>query len=468
MTRKVAQETRDVYNGYQPTNRLYLKGPVVEEDAKQETVKWEEESLLCLARWSDGRTDYRVEKQKDGRWSWSVMEWAIDMDGNDYPEPFRIREGVEDTYDEACAHLSGFVTDPDHTEVVGFAVFEEPTDEELEELTNEEVEELPEELEEAVAGKQWGKRVERSVRKEMREVKRALVELDAFEAARYNSLVSGPGIPGCREQVRTGGTLYFRIVSYVTARLVDTGRRDEIEREMGFDPESERALEAEHAATRTRLLGGEPDTFWHPELDAKLDEIYGDRLHPYDDAVHARRRVLLARWNAALFDIRRRVDVWRAGWWAASYEVVDRRTGSSVASHTQSPISREDWLWLGVPDTRLLQGEIPLPSWLGVAETMAEEDVERERWCIEATKRLEERGEARRREYRAREESGGGDSVVHAPLSLTPDTGGDSGSGCLVNGGAAVLGRVCRRPSERKSLGEEATGRILTGHRSED
>ncbi len=146
MTRKVAQETRDIYNGYQPTNRLYLKGTVVGEDTEQET-KWEVESLLCLARWSDGRSDYRVEKQKDGRWRWEVNEWAIDMDGNDYPEPFRIRKGVEDSYDEACAHLTGFVTDPDHTEVVGFAVFDEPTEEEIEELLKEEVEELPEDVE---------------------------------------------------------------------------------------------------------------------------------------------------------------------------------------------------------------------------------------------------------------------------------------------------------------------------------
>ncbi len=239
----------------------------------------------------------------------------------------------------------------------------------------------------------------------MRVVKRALIELDALKAARYNALVEGPEMPGCREQVHTGPR-YYRIAAHATARLVDTGRRDEIEREMGFDPNSERALEVEHAATRTRLLGGERDTFWHPELDAKLDEIYEHRLTPYDDAVEARRRVLLARWNAALFDIRRRVDVWRAGRRAASYEVVDHRTEwGSTASHTESPISREDWLWLGVPDTRLLQGEIPLPSWTGVAETITEDDVERERWCLEAIKRLEERGEARERKHRAREES---------------------------------------------------------------
>lgn len=134
MTRKMAQETRELHNGYQPTNILYLKGPVVEEDAEAGTVRWEVESLSCYARWTDGRTQYRVERRKDGRWSYEVVEYAIDMDGEDYTEPYRISEGVVDTYEEARAQLTGFVTEPDHEEVIGFAVFEEPTDEEIEAL----------------------------------------------------------------------------------------------------------------------------------------------------------------------------------------------------------------------------------------------------------------------------------------------------------------------------------------------
>ncbi len=245
----------------------------------------------------------------------------------------------------------------------------------------------------------WGERRRgvRSVRKEMREVKRQLIELEAFKSARFNSLVEGPEMPGCRRQWGIGPWEY-QVAAYATYRLVDTGRRDEMEREMGFDPDSERALEAEHAATRTRLLGEDADSFWHPEADARLQALYGERLEPYDYAVRYRERGLLAQWNARFFDVRRRAEVWHAGWWAASYEVVERNVG-----HIVSPISKEDWLWLGVPDDELLRGSMPLPSWSGVAEIMTDEDMERERWCIEVIERLEERRAERRHRQWAEE-----------------------------------------------------------------
>ncbi len=120
MTRKMAWQTREIYNGYQPTNRLELKGPVVEED-EDGWVTWEPERLFCAATWTDGRTIYSVERREDGRFRWAVTEFALDPE-DDWS---RHREGDEDTYAEACSHLSAFVTDPDHVEEVGFFVYEE-------------------------------------------------------------------------------------------------------------------------------------------------------------------------------------------------------------------------------------------------------------------------------------------------------------------------------------------------------
>lgn len=251
----------------------------------------------------------------------------------------------------------------------------------------------------------------RSVRKEMREIKRELVEIEALKAARFNSLAGGPRMPGCRSQWGVG-PWPFQVSAYVTFRLVDTGRRDEMEREMGLDLASERDLEVEYAVA-ARLMTGGRDFFLYPEAERELEKLFGHRLRPYDDAV--RERDLLARWNARYFDIRRRADVWSAGRRAASYEVVDAvwgppdgvprpGWGCGMVSHTESPISREDWLWLGVPNAEMFRGSIPLPSWAGVAEAMSEEDRERERWYLEVAERLEQRGDDRRFERRIRED----------------------------------------------------------------
>lgn len=120
MARKMAWQTREIKNGYQPTNRLELRGPVVEED-EDGSVTFEPEHLSCAATWTDGRTFYRVTRREDGRFGWEVTEYSLD-DESDWS---RHNEGVEDTYEAARAHLSGFVTAPDHYEVVDFFVYEE-------------------------------------------------------------------------------------------------------------------------------------------------------------------------------------------------------------------------------------------------------------------------------------------------------------------------------------------------------
>ncbi len=127
MPRKMGRETQEIFNGYQPDNRVWLEGPITEE-GEDGSYSFEIERLICLAKWTDGRTDYRVEKQKDGRWSWSVMEWPLDRESDWY----RLNEGVEDSYEKACEHLDGFVTEPDHMETIGYSRFEEYTDEEIE------------------------------------------------------------------------------------------------------------------------------------------------------------------------------------------------------------------------------------------------------------------------------------------------------------------------------------------------
>ncbi len=128
----------DVYNGGQPTNRVWLSGPITEE-GEDGSFSFELESLICHARFDDGRMDYRVEKQEDdGRFKWEVVEWSIDMDGNDSREPYRVREGVEDTFEEARAHMGGLINDPDHMEIIGHGRGEHYTDAEIEEYGRQE------------------------------------------------------------------------------------------------------------------------------------------------------------------------------------------------------------------------------------------------------------------------------------------------------------------------------------------
>ncbi len=125
MTRKMAWQSREIKNGYQPTNTLELRGPVVEED-EDGSVTFEPEQLSCAATWTDGRTLYSVKRREDGRFKWETTEYSLD-DESDWS---RHNEGVEDTYAEACSHLSAFLTDPDHYEVVDFFVYEEEPQEE--------------------------------------------------------------------------------------------------------------------------------------------------------------------------------------------------------------------------------------------------------------------------------------------------------------------------------------------------
>lgn len=129
MTRKMAWETRQIFNGYQPTNLLEIKGPVTFED-EEGGIRWTPERLFCCATWTDGRTIYSIDRREDGRFTWSVAEFAKDSED----DCFRENKGVEDTYEKAFSHLSAFLTDPDHIEVVDFFVYEEIVPEDFEDI----------------------------------------------------------------------------------------------------------------------------------------------------------------------------------------------------------------------------------------------------------------------------------------------------------------------------------------------
>ncbi len=121
--RKLVSEEILLFNGYQPNNVLFRSGVVTEE--RGNVIDWSVESESCIARWTDGRTVYGVRLNKEGRWEWSVTEFALDPE-DDWS---RERSGVEDSYAAARGHLSTNITNPDHAEIISFSVYRDPLDE---------------------------------------------------------------------------------------------------------------------------------------------------------------------------------------------------------------------------------------------------------------------------------------------------------------------------------------------------